>query len=292
MQFQDVKWLYVEPTSRCNAWCSGCRRNNSGYGLNRDEFKVIDLPVNTLEKTLDSLENLEIVQLGGNFGDPCAGKLIDEQIRLLGSKNLKVQLHTNGSLRDRKWWRSLPAKLRHLEVWFAIDGLKDTHSIYRQATDWDKIIENAKTFIEAGGKAVWQFIPFKHNEHQIKDCMKMSTALGFARFEFVKNARYPKQAFDYKSGRPVDIQPWSRHQQQWTRKGKVLYKNTTGQKNTTVKSSDCMHLALKSLYLSAQGILAPCCYIYNKNHKDLDIAETIGQKKYLPTCLSNCGSLN
>lgn len=292
MQLLDVKWLYVEPTSRCNAWCSGCIRNNSGHGLNKNAFTIKDLGIDTFEKTLSSLPNLEVVQLGGNFGDPCAGKLIDKQIELLVSKKLKVQIHTNGSLRTKEWWQILAEKFENIEVWFAIDGLKDTHSIYRQATDWDKIIENAKSFIDAGGKAVWQFIPFKHNEHQIKECMQMSTLMGFKKFEFVKNARYPKQAFEYRSGDPVDIQPWSKHEEQWTRTGEILFRNTTKKRNTMVKSKDCMHLALNSLYLSAEGVLAPCCYIYNTTHNILDIKQTIEKEQFLPTCLTNCGSHN
>ena len=83
-----------------------------------------------------------------------------------------------------------------LVVWFAIDGLEDTHSKYRQGTDWKKIIGNAKEFIDRGGRAVWQFIPFQHNEHQMRDCMKMSTRMGFESFEFVKNARYPNFILD------------------------------------------------------------------------------------------------
>lgn len=290
MKLLDVKWLYVEPTSRCNAWCSGCRRNHSGYGLNKDAFTIKDLGIDTFDKTLSSLPNLEVVQLGGNFGDPCAGKLIDQQIALLASKKVKVQIHTNGSLRTKEWWKMLAEKLDDLEVWFAIDGLKDTHSIYRQATDWDKIIQNAKSFIDAGGKAIWQFIPFKHNEHQIKKCMQMSNKMGFTKFEFVKNARHPKQAYEYRSGNPVDIKPWSKHEEQWDRTGGKLFKNTTNERNTTVKSKDCMHLSLKSLYLSAEGVLAPCCYIYNQTHNNLDIKQTIDKKQFLPTCLRSCGS--
>ena len=34
-------WLHVEPTSRCNAWCPSCPRNNRGYGL--ADINVLDL---------------------------------------------------------------------------------------------------------------------------------------------------------------------------------------------------------------------------------------------------------
>ena len=33
MQIEDIKWAHVEASSRCNAWCPACTRNNHGYGL-------------------------------------------------------------------------------------------------------------------------------------------------------------------------------------------------------------------------------------------------------------------
>jgi len=288
MQLQDIKWLHVEPSTRCNAWCSGCGRNNFGYGLSG--VKVTDLPVDKLSDTIAKLPSLETVQLCGVYGDPCAGKLIDKHIDVLAKAGVSVQLQTNGSLRTKKWWKELPDRLTNLEVWFALDGLEDTHSIYRQGTNWKKIIGNATSFIQAGGKAVWQFIPFKHNEHQIKDCMRMSAKLGFHRFEFIKNARYHEKAFDYRTGEPVKIAPWSGHLKQWERKGGLLHKNTLGIENNTVQTKDCMHLALKSLFLSALGRLTPCCYLEKTEHTSVDILSTIKQKNYIPTCLSVCGT--
>ena len=81
MQLQDIKWLHVELSSRCNAWCSGCGRNNDGYGL--ADIKVTDLPVDKLSDTIAKLPLLETVQLCGVLGDACASKLIDKQIEVL-----------------------------------------------------------------------------------------------------------------------------------------------------------------------------------------------------------------
>ena len=288
MDLTNIKWLHVEASSRCNAWCSGCARNKFGYGLR--DFKVTDLSVDRLSETIEMLPALETVQLCGVYGDPCASKLIDKQIEKLADADVSVQIHTNGSLRSKKWWKELASRLPKLEVWFAIDGLEDTHSIYRQATNWKKIIENATSFIEAGGKAIWVFIPFKHNEHQIKDCMRMATKLGFARFEFQKNARYTKKSFDYRTGNEVQIKPWSGHRKQWQRRGTILQKNTSGAVNNTVEKKNCMHLSLQSLYLSALGKLTPCCYLDTTEHTSVDILQTFREKNFLENCLSECGS--
>jgi hypothetical protein len=175
-------------------------------------------------------------------------------------------------------------------VWFAIDGLEDTHKIYRQATNWKKIIENAQSFIDAGGNAVWQFIPFAHNEHQIRDCMKMATALGFSKFELIKNARYFEKAYDYRTGEPMDIRPWSKHNEQWKRKGEILGKTTGAVKKVRVEAKNCMHLALSSLFLNASGVVTPCCYFPAKPFVENEIVDSIRSKNYLPKCIKVCGS--
>ena len=40
---------------------------------------------------------------------------------------------------------------------FSIDGLADTNPTYRVNANWDKVIENVKTFIKAGGPARWDY---------------------------------------------------------------------------------------------------------------------------------------
>jgi hypothetical protein len=241
---------------------------------------------------MDKMPNLATVQFCGNLGDPCASKLIDDQLKIIKNRDLELQIHTNGSLQSKDWWHGLARFFGdRLTVWFAIDGMADTHSIYRQATNWNKIIENAKSFIDAGGNAVWQFIPFAHNEHQIKDCMKLSTSMGFKKFEFVKNARYYSKAFDYRSGKSVNIRPWSKHNQQWERKGKILNKKTGDEvTKKIVEKKNCMHLALSSVFLNASGVVAPCCYFGQRPLVQGEIDLSINTKKYISTCITSCGS--
>ena len=49
---------------------------------------------------------------------------------------------------------------------------------------------SAKALIEAGGTAEWQFIVFRHNEHQIQDAMNLAKTMGFKRFNIVKTTRF------------------------------------------------------------------------------------------------------
>ena len=192
-----VRLLHVEPTSRCNAMCPGCPRNNDGFGVIKG-LVLQDLDPDIIIARAKELPNLQAVHLCGNIGDPIAYKHLNElldkiilQNTFFRNQNIEkhwfVDIHTNGSLRSTKWWQELGKKcnkhlLRSHDVIFGIDGLEDTNHIYRQATNFNKIIDNAKAFIDAGGETQWQFIIFPWNKHQIQEASKLSNQLGFDRF--------------------------------------------------------------------------------------------------------------
>jgi len=271
-------WLHFEPTTRCNAWCPSCPRNKDGFGLTN--FVLEDLNPNRLSEVIEEY-NITQAQMCGNLGDPCAAKNIDKQLETL-TKLDRLQIHTNGSLRKPEWWAELAKKFSHIQqfdVWFAIDGIGDTHSYYRQGTSYDRIIENAQTFIDAGGSAHWQFIPFAHNEHQITDCIRLSQKMGFKKFEFLRNARYHTNNFHYRTGERLDIMPWSQD-----KKFNRIHKT-----KDYVEPKNCMHLDIPSLFLSASGVISPCCYMAGTNIKTVDINAEFSNNVYRPICIKSCG---
>jgi sulfatase maturation enzyme AslB (radical SAM superfamily) len=283
----SVKWLQVEATSKCNAWCPGCTRNNNGFGL-VDNLVLEDLETNKFSSLLAQLPNLETIDFCGTFGDAIAASNILELTELAKAHTKRLMIRTNGSLRSTQWWEDYATLLKDTshEVWFCLDGLADTHSIYRQGTDFNKIIANATAFIKAGGQAVWQFIPFKHNEHQLKDCLKLSQSLGFLRFELLKNVRLNFQPVDYRSGVSYSIEPWSRN--------KIV--NSLTVKKDKVKCTNCMHLSLPSLYVNASGKINVCCY-FNEHHANsnpellLDIPKLLWKSDLVPqVCKDYCGT--
>lgn len=288
-----IKWLHVEPTTRCNAHCPSCPRNKQGIGI-ADNLVIKDLNPVRLKEIISKSPKLEHVIFCGNLGDPCASKIIDTQLDIIFERqDLSLQLQTNGSLRTEKWWSELAEKFKgRLEVWFALDGLEDTHSFYRQGTKWKKIIANAKSFINSGGKALWQFIPFAHNEHQIKDCIKLSQKMGFMGFKFIKDARYQKNSYHFKTGEKLDIKPWSKHTETWIRKNHAYLNTIQDPKilKTKIEKSDCVHMIFPSIFLDALGKLHPCCMLPTIDLNDIDIAADFRDKTWSKTCLKNCGS--
>jgi sulfatase maturation enzyme AslB (radical SAM superfamily) len=288
MLLSDIKWLHVEASTKCNAWCPACPRNKNGYQL-VDGLVVEDLSLDRFKEILIQLPKLHAVQFCGNYGDPIAGNNIIELIQLAKQHVKKIQIHTNGGLRSTKWWQQLAVLLQDCEhdVWFGIDGIDEVHEIYRQATSYTKVIQNARAFIQAGGYATWQFIPYQHNEHQLIDCLKTSQSMGFKKFKLVKNARFVDIARDWKTGKEFNLQPWSKDQ---------TYNVINIKNKSIVKEENCMHITQPSVYLAASGKLSTCCYLTNIRSSDFidDLLKfNIKQELVtnpLTTCLSNCGS--
>jgi len=249
MDSSKIKWLHVEASSRCNAWCPACPRNIDGYGL-RPGLVETDLDLEQFKSVLDEFPNLEAVQFCGNDGDPIAHSNFIDLIDVIPD-NVFIQIHTNGSLRNIGWWKKLAQTLEYRphEIHFGIDGLEDTHKIYRQNTDWNKIIANAGEFITNKGRAVWQFIPFKHNQHQFMQCYALSKKLGFSDFKVVKTFRYHKsRAKNFKTGQEYKLEPSDFYLEMW-------------HSTKPAASADCMHLSLPSVYLDTQGRISACCYL-------------------------------
>lgn len=285
MSPMDVKWLQVEATSKCNAWCPGCARSQGGFEL-RNGLVIEDLDINRYSELLAQFPNLEIVDFCGTYGDAIAAANIIELTELTKQHAKKIIIRTNGSLRTVKWWKDYAKLLKDHdhEIWFCLDGLAGVHEIYRQATDFDTIIKNAQAFMSAGGTAVWQFIPWQHNEHQIKDCIRLSQKLGFKRFEFVKNVRASFIPRNYQTGEVYEIKTWS--------------KNDTMSKyekpRLQVEKTNCQHLKQQSFYINATGEISNCCYfnIY-RSADNVDQLPDIEQEiKDTPhkTCLFHCGN--
>ena len=286
MLITDIKWLHIEATSKCNAWCPACSRNQNGYGITPGLIEQ-DLSVDKFKQVIEQCSKLSGIQFCGNFGDPIASNNILQLIDLAKSAADKIQIHTNGGLRSKAWWERLANNLKDIDhdVWFGIDGIGPTHEIYRQGTKYQKVIDNAQAFIAAGGTATWQFIPYAHNQHQLTDCIKLSQQYKFKKFKVIKSFRSTQDVKHWKTGKSFRLEPSD------------LYKTIFfSPKKGILEKENCMHLEQPSIYVAASGKISPCCYF--SEHKsfnsvndmlhNLDIATSLNTPDNI--CSSNCGT--
>jgi sulfatase maturation enzyme AslB (radical SAM superfamily) len=232
----------------------------------------MDLSVISKNLQLDKLSSLRHVLLQGDKGDPCMNHRIDDFIDMFAThKNSPwINLVTNGSIRNQKWWQKLGQKKYHnLKVTFSIDGLHDTNHLYRIGLDFDDIINNARSFIDAGGIAEWKFILFQHNQHQIHEAKKLSEQLGFRNFSIAlpeasrfKNQKNWKVIKDSETTYTISLPDI-------TLPDNFKITNVDSKLLTSEPDNNeiCPYLRNARIYLTASHKVIPCCMM----HFDIDL---------------------
>jgi MoaA/NifB/PqqE/SkfB family radical SAM enzyme len=285
LTLDQVRRIHVELTTRCNARCPMCMRNyrgfeyNSGYPdceLSLEQFKhiltpdvlaVVMQPDPPINGRVPINYGFQGVSFNGNLGDFASASDAAEIVEYLVAQNVNVYINTNGSLRNTTWW----SRLAHprVTVGFALDGLADTHILYRQDTDWNKIINNARSYISAGGRAIWRFVPFEHNQHQESECQSLAKEIGFEYFENIYDGRDSTPVFTRTGEYSHQIGPDSRPPNAIPKIKDLLHSHVTWFDAGTVRSAKdkpelnlrCIHKLNREIYIAADGSVYPCCYL-------------------------------
>lgn len=269
-----IQKLHVEPSSHCNARCPGCPRNLNGYNVD-NLFHKTHLTAERFVEILTQYPEVNFLLFNGNLGDPMMNPNILSLVDVARHVH-ELKINTNGSIGKLETFERLGA-MKNIIISFSIDGLEDTNHLYRQDVEWEKIMERAKKFIGAGGRAEWKFIIFRHNQHQVEQARSLSKELGFKNFEVVDHSRNNFPALN-KDGTvshwvlPADkdtVLDEKRDHSSANRQDKfdleqgldkIREVRKTFHVNKSYKRFDCEHLRDRSVYVSAAGELFPCCY--------------------------------
>jgi MoaA/NifB/PqqE/SkfB family radical SAM enzyme len=194
-EYERVDRLELEFNNTCFLYCGGCGRT---FNSKIEEAGKRIITLENIKRFFppEFCKQLRWFLSCGNYGEPAAHPDCLEIMRWFrenGTRN--VSIGSNGSSRDPKFWKEAaeiingPGGSRgNIKNWaggrvtFSIDGLEDTNHLYRIGARWDKLMANTEAFINAGGRARWQFITFNHNSHQLQKAKDMAKELGFSEF--------------------------------------------------------------------------------------------------------------
>ena len=265
-RLENIKSIHLEITTKCQAKCPMCPRRIQGGRL----MPFFDLEEITLAQykawlPMSVLENLETLIICGNLGDAIVATDTLEIIQYSRSANanMNISFHTNGSARTKQWWEELAST--GTKVVFGIDGLQDTHALHRVSTDFDKIIENATAFINAGGDAVWSMLVFEHNEHQIDTCRELSEQLGFKEFNTKHTSRFKNDYLNV-----LDEQGKTLHVIKPSKKSYDMIVKIESAQKVKNPSIRCKSVEWHQMYIGANGNIAPCCWLDIKHRTPND----------------------
>ena len=180
--------IHLEPTSKCNLLCPMCPRSIQGATV-RKTLELTEISFQDFKSWFSPyIKQIKDWVICGGTGEPNVTKdmlKIIEYIRTEHDHSF-IHMNTNGGVRTPDYYKELgkyfPKNINGGQLVFSIDGLEDTNHLYRRSNKWKKVMENSQAFIDGGGKAEWEFLIFKHNEHQIDEARRLSKEMGFDKF--------------------------------------------------------------------------------------------------------------
>ena len=278
--FDSYKRIEIEITSKCNARCPGCSRTVKGEThplLNVADFSYENFIKYVPAKALKN----KYLEFCGVFGDAIMHKdvyKIFEYCKTAGASH--INLDTNAGVKKSEWWRELAKVIgKNGHVIFSLDGLRDTNHLYRQNVNWDICMNSVEAFIEAGGRARWDYLIFGHNEHQVKEAEALSKRMGFEKFMSKKTGRFysnvkaqgkkEHQGVNRKGDETQKLtMPDAKYVNKALKKENVLVEKYGSMNDYYDKARiNCKVLKDNNIYVSASGHLFPCCWTAGQLYK-------------------------
>lgn len=251
-----IEWIDIELTSFCNIRCKGCFRVQSNHAEKILNKTYLDL--DTIKKRFqkEMFPNIKIINFCGSVDEPCSHPEFFKIIEHFSNWNCHINIATNGSLRTVDWWKKLAMILpsSHRVTW-GIDGSDELSEVYREGSSFKKVQQNFRAFNSAGGKSVWQFIEFEHNQHQTEEAKRIAKEEGFVDFKTIISHRKDSNG--------------------------IVHKKIEQEENPYIS---CKYGNQKRIFVNHMGNVIPCCHLnakmleYSVTGSKLDLFEEILDK--------------
>lgn len=173
-------WLTLDPANFCTLKCPFCptgqgRGSRTKGILSWDNFKKI------MDELGPYLMHIDFC----NWGEPLLNKDIYRMVSYAKAYHIDTKIDSNlNLLSEREAEEMVLSGLDKLIV--SLDGVsEETYSKYRIGGDFNRVMSNLKLLIrkknELGRKCPyisWQFLVFRHNEHEIEEARRIGKDIG------------------------------------------------------------------------------------------------------------------
>ncbi len=260
MQWGMPMVMEIEPTTSCNLRCPQCP---SGLREFSRETGMLDLPL--YKKLIDELHP-ELVYLILYFqGEPFLNKQFLEFVKIAAAKNIYTATSSNAHyFTDEMAKATIESGLDRLIV--SIDGItQETYQKYRKGGNLEKVLDGTRNLVKWKKKLgkstphiIWQFIAFKHNEHQIPELQKLAKEIGVDELG-IKTA----QIYDYQNTDELIPETDTLSRYKKTENGYEIKNDLLNQ---------CWRLWRGSV-VTWDGLVVPCCFDKDATHRFGDVSK-------------------
>jgi radical SAM protein with 4Fe4S-binding SPASM domain len=247
--------LEIEPTTSCNLRCPQCP---SGLRQFTRDTGMLDLPL--YKKIIDETHE-ELVWLILYFqGEPFLNKQFLEFVKYASQKKIYTSTSSNAHyFNDDLAKATVESGLDRLII--SIDGTtQETYGKYRIGGRLDKVIEGTERLLYWKKKlnsktphVIWQFIAFKHNEHEIPEIKKLARKVGVNELG-IKTA----QIYDYETSNNFIPENTELSRYELSDEGTYRIKNKL--------LNQCWRMWRGSV-ITWDGLVVPCCFDKDATHR-------------------------
>jgi len=248
--------LVVDPTNVCNLRCPLCPT-----GLHTRGRKGMMMPWETYTDLIDEMAPTAFKVNLFNWGESLLNDHIFEMIGYARRKGLGTTMSTNLSIEmtDEQIDDLLQSGLEFL--FFSVDGVtQDVYEHYRRSGDLELVLQNmrrlVKRKVELGLKRPvleWQFIPMKHNEHQVNEASRMSDEIGCDRFRCIP------------VGIPFDSRNPAELKKEWFPSTVSNGQVGDGEDiSSNAQSRSSCYFLYRYLIVNPDNRVSPCCVVYGE----------------------------
>lgn len=258
--------LEIEPTTSCNLRCPQCPSGLREFTRNTG---MLDLTL--FKKIIDEVYE-ELVWVTLYFqGEPFLNKQFLEFVKYAAEKNLYTATSSNAHyFTDDMAKATVESGLDRLII--SIDGTtQDTYSKYRIGGNLEKVIEGTEKLLHwkkvlnrKTPHIIWQFVVFKHNEHQIPELKKLAKKLGVDEVG-LKTAHI----YDYQTSDAFIPQ---------NEKLSRYEKDETGSYRIKNKLLNHCWTMWRGSVITWDGLVAPCCFDKDASHRFGDVSQQTFQE--------------
>jgi len=251
--------MEIEPTTSCNLRCPQCPSGLREFTRNTG---MLDLSL--YKKIIDEIHP-DLVWLILYFqGEPFLNKQFLEFVKYASEKNIYTATSSNAHyFTDDMAKATVECGLDRLII--SIDGTtQDTYGKYRIGGKIDKVIEGTQLLLKwkkelkkTTPHIIWQFIAFRHNEHQIPEIKKLARQIGVNELG-IKTA----QIYDYQTSGNLIPEDESLARYKKTDDGYVIKNKLLNQ---------CWRMWRGSV-ITWDGLVVPCCFDKDATHRFGDVS--------------------
>lgn len=257
--------LEIEPTTSCNLRCPQCPSGLREFSRNTG---MLDFPL--YKKVIDEVHE-DLVYLILYFqGEPFLNKKFLDFVRYAASKNIYTATSSNAHyFTDEMAKATIESGLDRLII--SIDGTtQETYGKYRIGGNLEKVMEGTQNLVKWKKKLgrttphiIWQFIAFRHNEHQIPEIKRLAREIGVDELGIKTAQIYDYQTSDEFIPTNEELSRYKKTEEGYQIKNKLL--------------NQCWRL-WKGSVITWDGLVVPCCFDKDATHRFGDVSTETFEK--------------